>query len=110
MATITATNVTTGAKVECPSTTAALVLALDYADSIPNTRSAKVTLMNAAWAYLSLCHAGLAAGMGIMLCADPGDFPSLEGCVMDLLAKYNVTTSDGGATDDEGEGEEEGKA
>ena len=49
--------------------------------------------------------------MGITLCADPGDFPSLEGCVMDLLAKYDVSTSNGDAPDDdEGEGEEEGKA
>ena len=112
MTTIKATNVTTGAMVECPSTTAALVLALDYADSIPNSRSAKVTLMNGAWAYLSLCHAGLAAGMGVMLCADPGDFASLEKCVMDLLAKYNVTTSNPDGPEDDGDGgeEEEGKA
>lgn len=110
MQTIKATNRSTGAVVECQATTAALVLAMDYADGMPKTRTAKTIMTNAAWAFLSLCHSGQAAGMGVVLCPDPKDHAQLEASVLDMLAKYDVRTESDEPEADGGEVSGEGKA
>lgn len=110
MQTIKATNRATGAVIECKATTAALVLAMDYADGMPRTRTARTIMTNAAWAYLSLCHSGQAAGMGVVLCPDPRDHAQLEASVLDMLAKYDLATESDEAAEDAGEDGDGGKA
>lgn len=106
---VIATSLFDSRTVEAPASKAALVIAFDWRDAQPRTRTSTNILSDAVWCMASLEFAGELKRMGVDWSVGSDDADT-ERAALKLLSAWDVTVeSDQPAADNEG-GESKGKA